>query len=85
MGKPKSTADNFASVLVMVFVGGILFAGSGAQAETGKLVVATREAPPFVIRQEDGSLSGIAIELWRGVARNLGLTYEFKETDLAGI
>lgn len=85
MGKARSTADYFASVLAMVLVGGILFAGSEPQAETRMLVVATREAPPFVIKQEDGSLSGIAIELWRGVARRLGVTYEFKETDLAGM
>lgn len=85
MGKAKSIADNFASVLAIVLVGGILFAGSGAEAETGKLSVGTLEAPPFVIRQEDGTLSGIAIDLWRAVARNLGLTYEFKETDLAGM
>ena len=85
MAKARSTADIFASVLAMVLVGGILFAGSELQAETRKLVVATREAPPFVIKQEDGTLSGVAIELWSGVARNLGWTYEFKETDLAGM
>jgi ABC-type amino acid transport substrate-binding protein len=85
MGNARSTADNFAGVLAMILVGGILFAGSEPQAETRMLVVATREAPPFVIKQEDGTLSGIAIELWRDVARNLGLTYEFKETDLAGM
>jgi len=85
MAKAKSGANNFASVLAMVFVGGTLVATAGAQAETAKLVVATREEPPFVIRQEDGTLSGIAIDLWRRIATDLGVAYEFKETDLAGM
>jgi len=72
MGKAKTIADNFTSVLVVVLVGCTLLAALGAQAETGKLVVATRDLPPFVIRQADGSLSDIAIDLWRGIALRPG-------------
>jgi len=85
MGKARSTADSFARVLAIVLVVGALLATAGAQAETRKLVVATREAPPFVIRQEDGTLSGIAIDLWRHIAKDLGVAYEFKEIDPAGM
>ena len=49
------------------------------------LVVGTRIAPPFVIANEDGSLSGISIELWRRVAEALNLSYEFERRDLAGL
>ncbi len=72
-------------ILTIVLIGCSLFAGTGAYAETEKLVVATREIPPFVIRQENGALSGIAIDLWRGIASDLGVEYEFKETDLSGM
>lgn len=56
-----------------------------ACAATGKLVVASREVPPFVIRDPDGALSGIAIELWRGIARELNLEFELSDSDLAGM
>jgi ABC-type amino acid transport substrate-binding protein len=31
-----------------------------------ELVIATKEAPPFAIKQQDGSWRGISIDLWRG-------------------
>lgn len=46
------------------------------------LRVGTKEAAPFAIRHEDGSWSGISIELWRAVANDLGLRYEFVELPL---
>lgn len=46
------------------------------------LVVGTKEAPPFVIRQPDGSYSGISIELWEELALELGLQYELRELGL---
>ena len=85
MKKVKTTADSMVRVLIMVLVGCTLLAASGTQAETGKLVIGTREVPPFVVRNEDGSLSGIAIDLWRDIASDLGLAYEFRETDLDGM
>jgi len=53
---------------------------SPAAAKT--LIVATRPAPPFVIREPDGHWSGLAIELWRGMAGDLGLRYRFREASL---
>ncbi|MDQ2075809.1 transporter substrate-binding domain-containing protein [Marinimicrobium sp. ABcell2] len=47
------------------------------------LVVGTREAPPFVIKDADGNFSGISIELWQRVATELELDYEFREASLA--
>lgn len=46
------------------------------------LIVATRQAPPFVVHEPDGRWSGLAIDLWRGMARDLGVTYKFQEASL---
>lgn len=46
------------------------------------LVVGTKEAPPFVIQQQDGSWSGMSIELWRSVAESMGVAYRFEERPL---
>ena len=49
-----------------------------------KLTVGIAVGPPFNIREADGSWAGISVELWRQIAQELGLEYEFRETDLAG-
>ncbi|WP_066554389.1 transporter substrate-binding domain-containing protein [Croceicoccus bisphenolivorans] len=50
-----------------------------------RMQVATREAPPFAIKSEDGHWEGLAIELWRVVAEANGYDYELVESDLAGM
>jgi polar amino acid transport system substrate-binding protein len=45
------------------------------------LVVATREVPPFAMRT-DGGWEGIAIELWRRVAQQLGRPFALREMGL---
>ena len=49
------------------------------------MTVATRHAPPFAIRHDDGSWSGLAINLWREIAEERGLAFRFEETDLDGM
>jgi polar amino acid transport system substrate-binding protein len=44
-----------------------------------KLIVAVTDTPPFVIYNSDSSLSGISVELWRGVAQELKLDYDFRK------
>jgi ABC-type amino acid transport substrate-binding protein len=56
-----------------------------AEGEAHTLVVGTKHAPPFAILHEDGSWSGISIELWRVVASDLGLRFELRERDLEGL
>ena len=65
----------------------MLLASLAAQgaASAGHWVVGTKESPPFVIKQSDGSWSGISIELWEQVAARLGLSYELREYDLKGL
>jgi ABC-type amino acid transport substrate-binding protein len=50
--------------------------------EADVLVIGTKVAPPFAIRQEDGSWRGIAIELWDEVAEQLGYDYRLQEATL---
>ena len=49
------------------------------------LIVGTKEAPPFAIKSDDGTWTGISIELWGRIARELNLHYRFKETTLDGL
>ncbi len=49
---------------------------------TETLVVATKESPPFSFRGANGQWTGISVELWRHMANELGLEYEFREMNL---
>lgn len=44
-----------------------------------ELVVGTKEAPPFAMKDADGNWSGISIDLWRRVADELHLRYRIAE------
>src|SRR5271170_1767416 len=46
------------------------------------LVIGTKEAPPFAMKGEDGSWTGISIDLWRKIAADLNLNYRFQEASL---
>jgi len=47
------------------------------------LTLATREVPPFAMRDADGNWHGIAIDLWTGIADRLGVDYRYTEVGLA--
>ena len=51
---------------------------------TETLAVGVNSDPPFNIRHPDGSWTGISVELWQELAKDLGLKYEFRETNLSG-
>lgn len=57
----------------------IAFGASAQLHAADKLVIGTREAPPFAMKNSDGEWSGLSIDLWQEVARRLELNYEFKE------
>ncbi len=52
---------------------------------TIRLVIATKEAPPFSMRNDDGEWEGMSIELWRHIASELNYECEYHETDIAGM
>lgn len=47
-----------------------------------ELIIATKQSPPFAIKQPDGSWTGISIEIWEDIASDLNLSYRFQEFDL---
>jgi polar amino acid transport system substrate-binding protein len=44
-----------------------------------KLIVGIWSAPPFNMRQSDGSWTGISVDLWQEIASDLKTDFEFKE------
>lgn len=53
-----------------------------AQERDEPLVVGSKEAPPFVLHEGNGSWSGISIYLWEEIARTLDVEYEIRELSL---
>ena len=47
-----------------------------------KLIVGTKEAPPFSMKPSDGQWTGLSIDLWRQIAAELNLQFEFRELAL---
>lgn len=83
---PKSL-KSLAALVSLMLAALALPAGHAAAQESagngqGGMVVATREAPPFAMKGEDGEWHGIAIDLWRNIAAQRGFDYRFAETDL---
>ena len=55
----------------------------GQPAEGGTAaIVGLVSAPPFAMRDTDGEWQGIAVDLWRHVAAELGLQFEFREMEI---
>jgi polar amino acid transport system substrate-binding protein len=50
-----------------------------------RLVVGLTHSPPFCILGEDGSWSGISVELWQWIADDLGIDTEFRESTVTGL
>lgn len=69
-------------VLAVVFGYGTI---GSAQPADSTLRIGTKVAEPFVIENEDGSFSGISIELWQRIADRLNVEYELEGTDLEGL
>lgn len=77
-------AKRLAAVLLIALVAGVQVQPAGAQVlATETLTVATREAPPFAMKDDDGAWTGISIALWKQIADDLGLDYRFEEAALA--
>jgi ABC-type amino acid transport substrate-binding protein len=49
------------------------------------LIIGTKVAPPFAIKDADGHWSGISIDLWRAVARDMGYRFVLRDTTLDGL
>ena len=58
---------------------------SQEEAKKEKLVVAVKSTGPFAYKGKDQRWRGISIDLWKEIAKELKLTYEFHEVDLKGM
>lgn len=76
----------FMVALTLAMVLTVHLCAAGEKASPGRtLVVGTKESPPFSMKTEDGAWTGIGIDLWRGIAAELNLAFEFREKDLQGL
>lgn len=50
-----------------------------------KLLIGTKQAPPFAMKDSEGKWTGISIDLWKEIAAELGIEYELREYDLKGL
>lgn len=74
------------SVLTAVVLIASLLVAVGGQAQPNEaLIIGTKEAPPFAMKDSSGRWTGLSIELWEEIALELGLTYEVREYDLQGL
>src|SRR5271155_3939559 len=80
--RARSVLTAMALALALLFIASVPMSAPQAaapenQAAARELVVGTKEAPPFAIKDEQGNWSGISIDLWRRVAERLKLRYRF--------
>ena len=75
------TAGSLAACLVAMVAGHALPGSAAGPADNGAAtaVVGLTSAPPFAMRDAQGAWQGIAVDLWRSVAAELGLQFEFRE------
>ena len=49
------------------------------------LVIGTKDAPPFAMKDDRGEWTGLSIDLWKHIAEQLHFRYRVKETTLQGL
>ena len=50
-----------------------------------KLIVGVMATPPYSMQEEDGTWSGITVDLWKEIAKIIDVDYEFRKVDLHGL
>jgi ABC-type amino acid transport substrate-binding protein len=77
--------------LVLLLMSALAFASAAAATATNPVVphktltIGIKVAPPFVIKNGDGTYGGITIDLWRRIASDLGIKYRLVTRDLPGL
>ncbi len=68
------------SMLFLLFGADILMAqGSATATPARKLVVGVLHDPPYIIKERNGEWTGLNVETWRAIAKDLKVEYAFKE------
>ena len=72
-------------ITLLMILGGIHTEAQGQTLSSRTLIVGTKEVPPFAMKNSEGTWTGISIDLWRQIATELNLPFEFRELDLKGL
>jgi len=72
-------------MMLLIILGAICTAAQGRNLSGRTLIVGTSEMPPFAMKNKEGSWTGVSIDLWRQIAAELSLPFEFRERDLKGL
>lgn len=73
-------------VLLVITVLAVIPEFVSAQDSSGRqLLVGTRHVPPFAMKDAEGKWTGISIDLWREIAKELNLDFAMQEKDLSGL
>ena len=67
---------------ILILSMGTVRGGESAAGAPVRFAVGTKEAPPFSYREAGGAWAGLSIDLWREIAAELNITYEFRELPL---
>jgi polar amino acid transport system substrate-binding protein len=70
---------------LLIILGAICTAAHGQTKADRTLIVGTTEVPPFAMKNNEGTWTGVSIDLWRQIAAELSLPFEFQERDLKGL
>jgi ABC-type amino acid transport substrate-binding protein len=73
------------ALAVLIALSTISMKAHGQTLPSRALIVGTKEAPPFAMKNEKGMWTGISIDLWHKIATELNISYKFKEMDLRGL
>ena len=60
----------------------LILLAANATSHAEELVVGIKEAPPFVVRDDEGAWHGLAVELWEYIAEEHGYDFAYQELDL---
>ena len=71
-------------IILLLIIGGFCSAAQGQTLSGRMLIVGTKEVPPFAMKNREGTWTGVSIDLWRQIAGELNLPFEFRERDLKG-
>jgi len=63
----------------------LFFLSSTTYAADSKLIVGTKIAPPFSMKNKNNEWEGISVELWKNIASELKLDFEWKQLDLPSL
>lgn len=56
----------------------MLLCAAPLQAQSDTLLIGIHENPPFIIKNDKGEYQGLSVELWKNIAEELKLAYEFR-------